>query len=114
MRFITEFELHSGYNLEIKDYKSFRECASAQALGLDIAKVFGWQSRGEGTMRAVGLQIMSTELKKRHTLEIEAFPMDKWVEFRKKLIAELPEYDSAAKIRIMNALSDLEHYEQSK
>ncbi len=110
MRFITEFELATPF--EIKNYKFIRERGTAEWLGMDIAKAFGWQIKGKPTSQ--------WPVAERHTLEIEAFPMDKWIEFKKLLIAELPEYDAAAKIRIMNALSDLEkpakqeHYEQSK
>jgi hypothetical protein len=103
MRFITEFkqlEQEKGQLLEM--YKS----DAASRLGDIIEESFDWQNPVHDDANWF-------------RIEIEAFPMDKWVEFRKLLIAELPEYDAAAKIRIMNALSDLEkpgkpEHEQSK
>jgi len=74
MRFITQFELRTPF--EIKNYKSLREKGTAEWLGLDIAKAFGWQSRGETTLD------LHSPVSERHTLEIEAFPMDKWLKFK--------------------------------
>jgi hypothetical protein len=98
MRFITEFELLTPF--EIKNYKSLREKGTAEWLGLDIARAFGWQQKGETTLHG--------PVSERHSLEIEAFPMDKWIEFRKRLLASLPDYDNTSRIRIENALHDLE------
>jgi hypothetical protein len=100
MRFITEFELLTPF--EIKNYKSLREKGTAEWLGLDIARAFGWQQKGETTLRG--------PVSERHSLEIEAFPMDKWMEFRKRLLAALPDYDTTSRIRIENALHDLESF----
>jgi hypothetical protein len=99
MRFITEFELtERELNGAVNHlYYHKKDCYQKMESMMNPL----WQNPVNGNPN-------------HHRLEIEAFPMDKWIEFRKKLIAELPEYDAAAKIRIMNALSDLEHYEQSK
>lgn len=72
MRFITEFKLLTDF--EIKNYKGLRQWGTAQALGTDIAKAFGWKERGVTTVHG--------PVAERHTLEIEAFPMDKWVKFK--------------------------------
>jgi hypothetical protein len=100
MRFITEFELLTPF--EIKNYKSLREKGTAEWLGLDIARAFGWQQKGKTTLHG--------PVSERHSLEIEAFPMDKWIEFRKRLLASLPDHDSTSRIRIENALHDLESF----
>jgi hypothetical protein len=44
----------------------------------------------------------------RHTLEIEAFPMDKWIEFKKRFMDALPDYDSVSRSRLINAIAELE------
>lgn len=72
MRFITEFELNTPF--EIKNYKGLREKGSAEWLGLDISKAFGWNKRSE--IKASGATIET------HKLEIEAFPIDKWIKFK--------------------------------
>lgn len=111
MRFITEFECDGTAWDMTPAIVSHRKANGQMSMGNKIAELFGWQKNA--IMSAMGPHTINW------SLEIEAFPMDKWVEFRKKLISELPEYDAAAKIRIMNALSDLEkpvkpEHEQSK
>lgn len=103
MRFITEFELNSPF--EIKNYKGLREKGSAKWLGLDISKAFGWNKRSE--IKANGQTIET------HKLEIEAFPMDKWVEFKQKLFMEcgMPEPNGVA---ILEMIKDLEFYSNNK
>lgn len=89
MRFITEFEFkhaHSSWDVDN------RRKHYSILLGEKIAEVFGWQEEGTHSK-----------------LEIEAFPANKWVEFRKALFDALPQYDQTAKIRILNALAQLEH-----
>lgn len=98
MRFISEFELTSPF--EIKNYKSFREKGTAEWLGLDIAKAFGWKSRSETSSHGRVIE--------KHAIEIEAFPMDKWREFRRRLLAALPDHDNTSRIKIEHALHDLE------
>lgn len=104
MRFITEFELLSPF--EIKNYKSLRERGCAEWLGLDIARAFGWQQKGETTPRG--------QVSERHTLEIEAFPMDKWVEFKKRLffkIEESQQYDGPISgVEILELIKELESF----
>lgn len=79
MRFITEFELLTKF--EIENYKTLRARGAAEWVGLDIAKAFGYQLKGETTLHG--------PVSERHTLEIEAFPMDKWVEFKTSLLSYL-------------------------
>lgn len=92
MRFITEFELLSKF--EIEKYKTMRQGGAAEWLGLDIAQTFGWQIKGQ------------TPLYERHALEIEAFPMDKWIEFKDDLIYELrqPHADMDAVLKLIKKI----------
>ena len=81
MRFITEFELLTPF--EVKNYKSNRAWSCAQMLGVDISRAFGWDERGETTLHGPVIEI--------NKLEIEAFPMDKWIEFKHKLADSITE-----------------------
>ncbi len=92
MRFITEFELKFPYQLSVLETCKVRYQLD---MGNQIGEIFDWEDEFDNDAN-------------RYKLEIEAFPMDKWLEFRKILIDALPQYDATAKIRIMNALSELE------
>lgn len=99
MRFITEFEidpLHKDAGLDY--YRSNSE----HDLGHLIAEAFGWQERGDTTLAG--------PIKERHTLEVEAFPMDKWVEFRNALGEELNSSFSLDKDYIIELLEKLESF----
>lgn len=72
MRFITEFELKHPY-MPTREINSKIEMQGE--MGKMIGKSFGWQES-------------ATVAFTRHTLEIEAFPMDKWLEFKRKLFLE--------------------------
>ncbi|HEX2549359.1 MAG TPA: hypothetical protein VHM20_05995 [Gammaproteobacteria bacterium] len=92
MRFITEFELEYPYTLDKPErYKSGMD----HEIGKLIHDTFGWKSKGNAK-------------RERFTLEIEAFPMDKWIEFKKRFFDALPDYDTVSRTRLINALSDLE------
>jgi hypothetical protein len=75
MRFITEFELEPPRNYEavIERYKQ----EGKNVLGDLIEKSFGWEEKGMTTIAG--------PVKELFKLEIEAFPMDKWVEFKQKI-----------------------------
>jgi len=99
MRFITEFE--STYDGEsqqkyIEKIPYWEERGEAE-LGTMIGKSFGWKQH----------EVLS---EMRHTLEIEAFPMDKWIEFKKRLSDALPDYDVVSRTRIINAMAELESF----
>lgn len=100
MRFITEFELWSPF--EIKNYKGLREKGSAEWLGMDIAKAFGWDKKN-------GL-VLNNPVAERHSLEIEAFPMDKWIEFRDRIIEESRKGRSNRTNNIMQMFNELESF----
>lgn len=99
MRFITEFELGIPYKGPQEQY--FKGNMQLKLGGM-IADSFGWKERIFTDPQP------NIEDMKRWSLEIEAFPMDKWVEFKKRFLAALPDYDSTSRIRLENALHDLE------
>lgn len=82
MRFITEFELDSN-ELKFADnpVKEHRKSCAEDKLGNMIAESFGWIEKIFATFRGPSGE--------RYTLEIEAFPMDKWIEFKNKLIEHI-------------------------
>ena len=78
MRFITEFESTYGGESQqryIEKIPYWEERGQAE-MGNLIGKSFGWKQH----------EVLSET---RHTLEIEAFPIDKWVEFKQKLFSHL-------------------------
>lgn len=99
MRFITEFEstyeatFEPGFDKYLNAYKGRGELE----IGGLIGSSFGWKQDQQ-------------RFKIRNTLEIEAFPMDKWVEFKKRLSDALPDYDVVSRTKILNALAELESF----
>ena len=78
MKFITEFEsTYEGQSSRkyVEKIPYWEERGQAN-MGNMIAKSFGWEKR----------EVLSET---RHTLEIEAFPVDKWEEFKRHLFANL-------------------------
>jgi hypothetical protein len=111
MRFITEFELITKFQIE--NYKILRARGAAEWIGLDIAKAFGYQVKGSTTLDG--------PVSEKHTLEIEAFPMDKWVEFKNALFSHIhdPAIGQISPVYILQLIKNLEsfskpeHHEQS-
>ena len=97
MRFITEFELEYPYTLFQKENLKF---SLQEGLGNKIAESFQWKE--------IGYTRLEGPVKYKASIEIEAFPTDKWIEFKKRLLNALPDYDVVSRTRIFNALSDLE------
>lgn len=99
MRFITEFELAEG-NINNSHLSIEARKDSEMKMGFEIGNVFGWESPVSGHPL-------------RHKLAIEAFPMDKWIEFKNKLHLELlngkPSGDN-----IRELLEELEFYNTQK
>ena len=76
MRFITEFEIREEDNNspDWREYFIGRQMGSRQVeMGQMLADSFGWQNPVNGNAL-------------HHRLEIEAFPMDKWIEFKNKIL----------------------------
>lgn len=100
MRFITVFESTYEATFEPGYDKYINACKGPGELEIGnlIGTTFGWKENKE-------------PFKIHNTLEIEAFPMDKWLEFKKRLTEALPDYDAVSRIRIINALADLESFQ---
>lgn len=100
MRFITEFEITEKDNRDVGWKKAllFNQKSNRQIdMGKMLADSFGWAN-----------PVLNNPL--RYRLEIEAFPMDKWLEFRKRLWDALPDHDQTSRTKIINALDDLQSY----
>jgi len=80
MRFITEFECDDTTWDATPAIVSYRKERGHLDMGEMIANYFNWKSRGETTPHG--------PVKERYSLEIEAFPMDKWLEFKQRLSKE--------------------------
>ena len=98
MRFITEFENDgTKYDDAITDHrKEWRQ----NELGKLIADTFGWTERGVTSLRP------GDSIKERFSLEIEAFPMDKWVEFKRNVIM----IGSSDSLQILDMIMELESF----
>jgi hypothetical protein len=108
MRFITEFELEYPYTLFQMENLKF---SLQEGLGNKIAESFQWKEIGTTTING--------PVKYKASIEIEAFPMDKWIEFRDNIIAESRKGRSNRTNNIIKMIEELEshgkeHYEQSK
>jgi len=98
MRFITEFQLER-YHFEDTWHKAGLQNKKniLQAdMGDLIAESFGWQNPVNGNDC-------------HYRLEIEAFPMDKWIEFKNALHIELLAHKSDH-IRILELIKELESF----
>lgn len=77
MRFITEFKVPEYFQSNRRiHYVPEKRHMMEVGMGNMIAESFGWQNPVNHNLD-------------HHRLEIEAFPMDKWVEFKKRLFAHL-------------------------
>lgn len=103
MRFITEFGLDVNINTKklhflIPDKKSIRELG----IGKEIGMAFGWQQNGKTTPEG--------RVTHHFSLEIEAFPMDKWVEFKQQLFSKLIDDDYEGAGKILEFIKELESF----
>lgn len=76
MRFITEFELKEFDRVKLAYIVNEQKGRRISDIGKSIGKAFGFENPVNGNDLY-------------YKLEIEAFPMDKWIEFKKKLFAEI-------------------------
>lgn len=90
MRFITEFMQD-----ETAWAATQRQMMYEEEFGRIIADSFGWQNP-------------VNDNREHYRLEIEAFPMDKWIEFEKRFMDALPQYDAVSRDRLMNAFLELQ------
>lgn len=95
MRFITEFELIQPVT---RSFIDAHKAGQEEALGTIIAETFDWQEKRKGD-------------KSGFSLEIEAFPMDKWVEFKHLLFQYLEtKTPLITEIKIREMLKELESF----
>lgn len=99
MRFITEFIVpESAYGRrERRDYVPEKRHLSELKMGNMLAELFGWQNPVNHNLE-------------HHRLEIEAFPMDKWLEFRNKIIEESRKGRSNRTNNIIQMFQELESF----
>ena len=83
MRFITEFEQDNSAWDQNPAIKGYRQLKAEEELGHFISISFGFSERGETTLSP------DAPVVHKHRLEIEAFPMDKWIEFKKRVLNHL-------------------------
>lgn len=101
MRFITEFELKEFDRVKlayiVDDQKFIRE----NEIGKSIGKAFGFENPVNGN-----------DL--HYKLEIEAFSIDKWVEFKQKLFTHIYEEGRRGvvfnQIRVLELIKELESF----
>lgn len=95
MRFITEFNIHMQ---DAEDLGEFRKQRAQNGIGVMIVDAFGWDIKQHKVVTD------------KYILEIEAFPMDKWVEFKEKLWDALPEDYGPLCRKVMELIKELESF----
>jgi len=93
MRFITEFELSEREINGAVDHLYYRKRENQEMMGA-MLNVF-WRSPINGNPN-------------RHRLEIETFPMDKWIEFKSKLFSKFIDDDYENADKILELIKELE------
>jgi hypothetical protein len=104
MRFITEFKLDGNELKYVENaIKAHRESWAKEGLGDSIVINFGFKE--SGFMQDEPKPLMGI----RYSLEIEAFPMDKWIEFKNRLFTEcaMPEPNA---VYILEMIKELESF----
>lgn len=106
MRFITEFKVPEYFEKNKRiPYVPGKRYLSEVKMGNMIAQSFDWQNPVNHNLE-------------HHRLEIEAFPMDKWIEFKNKLLFEIQESAihgiPISPIRTLELIKDLEFYANNK
>jgi hypothetical protein len=98
MRFIAEIHVYKEAPLvNTYEYVSVYRRQYEEKMGNTIGEAFQWENPVNGNHF-------------HHKLEIEAFPMDKWIEFKKRFADALPDYDTVSRTRLINAIADLESF----
>lgn len=96
MRFITEFELPYPYTLD----KPYARMERAKCdMGQLIQETFEWKEKQYKKYNEIEVN--------KWTLEIEAFPMDKWIEFKNRLFYHI---EPCEKDRVAKLLKELESF----
>jgi hypothetical protein len=101
MRFITEFERDGTRFDATPAIVDHRKELRQSEMGAMIARNFGWSTKGF-TKSYIG-----APAQQRWTLEIEAFPMDKWIEFKQRLLEYVKKRPGDV-IGVLQILKDVE------
>jgi hypothetical protein len=101
MRFVTEFVVPESAesHKERKKYIPEKRYVMEAVMGNMIAKSFDWQNPVNHNLD-------------HHRLEIEAFPMKKWVEFKKALFSHMdePAMGQISPVYILQLIKNLESF----
>jgi hypothetical protein len=97
MRFITEFIFDDGAK-PTETTINYRKEMRDDALGQAIRNSFGFQNPVNGNHL-------------HHRLEIEAFPMDKWIEFKSKLFDEVTS-GTLGGLELLHMIKELESFKK--
>lgn len=96
MRFITEFHIGDSDWVKPHFLAEKRKSIFGMEMGEQIATTFQWQNPVNNNPT-------------RFKLEIEAFPMDKWVEFKRKLFSHIEFYEgNVSGTHILGLIKELE------
>ncbi len=95
MKFTTEFKVPESAQSR-RDYIPEKRHLAELKMGNMLAESFGWQNPVNHDLD-------------HHRLEIEAFPIDKWVEFKKEVLAEF-EGSYIDEEKILNIFNKLESH----
>ncbi len=96
MRFITEFKVSESAQSD-KRYIPEKRHLSELKMGNMLAESFGWENPVNHNLD-------------HHRLEIEAFPMDKWVEFKEELLTAIKRKPFIDGEEIEKILQELESF----
>jgi len=114
MRFITEFALSE---LQIKHARDqsveYHKSICDRKIGTMISESFEWNNRDISRTIQANDNNAHSEIKmgETFTLEIEAFPMDKWVEFKQKVFSEMLEMGPMfSGVRMLELIKELESF----
>jgi hypothetical protein len=99
MRFITEFELA---NIVRPDYQYGCKERAKYDMGQLIQNIFDWKQKPFSNYDG--------EKSTRWSLEIEAFPMDKWVEFKSRVLSNFIDHDYEFAGEILMIIKELESF----
>lgn len=98
MRFITEFELKFPYQLSVLETYKVKHQFD---IGNQIGEMTDWANEHDD----------ETD---RFKLEIEAFPMDKWIEFKQKLFSLLQQgsvhFAPLNEVKVLELIKELESF----
>lgn len=106
MRFVTEFEVPEYFQSNRRiPYVPEKRHIMEVGMGNMIAESFGWQNPVNHNLD-------------HHRLEIEAFRMDKWIDFKNRLLSHIhfcnDEDTPVDEIRVLQLIKELEFHDTKK